>query len=324
MIISYDELKKIRAEHKDEKIVLVKGSFDLFHIGHLNLLKKSKLLGDILVVVVKSDEAVKKKSPNRPIISEVDRSQIIDSIIYTDYCIIANKQTDSEMNLLTDRYEKIIKDLHPDIFIKQPNHSIPENIIKTCEKQSTNIVEIERTEGISTTNIIYKIKEPGIRTAIGQDSHKFDSENKNGKRLILAGVEFENELPLLANSDGDVILHAITNAISGITTVNILGDTTKKFLKAGITDSKVYLYEALKHLDGNITHISISIECMKPRISPKINEMRKNLAKLLDMKESSIGITATSGEELTEFGKGNGINVFVCLTVKYNEIIIEK
>ena len=37
MIISYDELKKIRAEHKDEKIVLAKSSFDLFNIGHLNL-----------------------------------------------------------------------------------------------------------------------------------------------------------------------------------------------------------------------------------------------------------------------------------------------
>ena len=140
-------------------------------------------------------------------------------------------------------------------------------------------------------------------------------ENKDNKKLILAGVIFEEEVPLLANSDGDVILHAVTNAISGITTKNILGDRTKQLLKDGVTDSKVYLKEALKYLDGKIIHLSISIECKKPKISPKISEMRKSLSNLLGIPENSIGITATSGEELTEFGKGNGINVFACITV---------
>lgn len=60
-----------------------------------------------------------------------------------------------------------------------------------------------------------------MKVAIGQDSHRFDIENKE-KKLILGGVVFENELPMKANSDGDVILHAITNAISGITCKNIL------------------------------------------------------------------------------------------------------
>lgn len=50
--------------------------------------------------------------------------------------------------------------------------------------------------------------------------------------------------------------------------------------------------------------------------SPKIEEMRKNIARILNINESSVGITATSGEELTEFGKGNGISVFVCMTTE--------
>lgn len=154
-----------------------------------------------------------------------------------------------------------------------------------------------------------------MRVAIGQDSHRFDFENKDNKKLILAGVIFEEEVPVLANSDGDVILHAVTNAISGITTKNILGDRTKQLLKDGVTDSKVYLKEALNYLDGKIIHLSISIECKKPKISPKISEMRKSLSNLLGIPENLIGITATSGEELTEFGKGNGINVFACITV---------
>lgn len=155
-----------------------------------------------------------------------------------------------------------------------------------------------------------------MKVAIGQDSHKFDFENRNNKNLILAGVIFENEVPLLANSDGDVVLHAVTNAISGITTKNILGEVTGKLLKQGITDSKVYLKEALKYLDSKVVHLSISIECKHPKISPKINDIRKSLSTLLDLEENSIGITATSGEELTEFGKGNGINVFACITVE--------
>ena len=112
-----------------------------------------------------------------------------------------------------------------------------------------------------------------------------------------------------------IITLAMMLTISGITTKNILGDRTKQLLKDGVTDSKVYLKEALKYLDGKIIHLSISIECKKPKISPKISEMRKSLSNLLGIPENSIGITATSGEELTEFGKGNGINVFACITV---------
>ena len=63
-----------------------------------------------------------------------------------------------------------------------------------------------------------------MKVAIGQDSHRFDFNKETNKELILAGVLFENESPMHANSDGDVVLHAITNAISGITGVNILGD----------------------------------------------------------------------------------------------------
>ena len=54
-----------------------------------------------------------------------------------------------------------------------------------------------------------------MKAAIGQDSHRF--EETPGKPLILGGVVFPGEVGLLANSDGDVVLHAITNAVSGIT-----------------------------------------------------------------------------------------------------------
>ena len=89
-----------------------------------------------------------------------------------------------------------------------------------------------------------------------------------------------------------------------------------KCAKIGITDSKEYLKKAMEYLKEKIVHVSISIECKVPKISPKINELRKSISDLLKINENQVGITATTGEGLTEFGKGNGISVFVILTVE--------
>lgn len=88
------------------------------------------------------------------------------------------------------------------------------------------------------------------------------------------------------------------------------------YVPLGIIDSKVYLAEALKYLHEKIIHVSISLECQTPKISPKIPEIRKSIADLLGIAENSVGITATTGEGLTDFGKGNGIQVLTVITVE--------
>ncbi len=153
-----------------------------------------------------------------------------------------------------------------------------------------------------------------MRAAIGQDSHRFEKEY--GKPLILGGVVFPEEQGLSANSDGDVVLHAITNAISGITCRNILGAVADEMCRSGITNSAEYLREALKSLEGRISHLSVSIECMHPKISPMIPTMRESIAGLLDIQPQQVGITATSGEGLTDYGRGLGISVLCILTVE--------
>ena len=97
--------------------------------------------------------------------------------------------------------------------------------------------------------------------------------------------------------------------------MDVLGPRTKELLAKGITDSRVYLAEGLKDLQGTIVHLSVSIECRRPRITPMILKMRQSLASLLHTDERNVGITATSGEGLTEAGKGNGIFAFAVLTV---------
>ena len=153
-----------------------------------------------------------------------------------------------------------------------------------------------------------------MKAAIGQDSHRF--EENRGKPLVLGGVLFPGEPGLLANSDGDVVLHAVTNAVSGITCVNVLGGPADALCRTGITDSAVYLQQALAPLRGRISALSISVECARPRITPRIPAMRENIARLLGVVPEAVGITATSGEGLTDFGRGLGLSVFCLLTVE--------
>lgn len=157
-----------------------------------------------------------------------------------------------------------------------------------------------------------------MKASIGQDSHRFDLQEKE-KKCILGGIVFEEVPALAANSDGDVVFHAITNAISGITCRNILGKAADEMCRAGITDSREYLKVAMQDLQAqghHITHVSVSIECQKPKISPRVEEMRASVGKVLGISPYQVGITATTGEQLTDCGSGLGISVLCILTVE--------
>lgn len=67
----------------------------------------------------------------------------------------------------------------------------------------------------------------------------------------------------------------------------------------GIIDSREYVKEAIKDLKYPIEHISFSIEAKKPKISPKIDDIRESISNLLSIEKNQIGITATTGEGLT-------------------------
>ena len=158
-----------------------------------------------------------------------------------------------------------------------------------------------------------------IHCAIGQDSHRFE---EGDKPLILGGVLLKDEQGLKANSDGDVLLHALTNAVSGVTGRNILGPVADALCRAGFTDSWVYLNEALRDLKrmcGRILHVSFTVEAARPRLYPHIPAIRESVAGMLGIPVSCVGMTATSGEGLTAFGRGEGIQVFCLLTTELKE-----
>ena len=136
--------------------------------------------------------------------------------------------------------------------------------------------------------------------------------------MLLGGVVIPGAPGLAGNSDADVVLHALTNAVSGVSGVNILGKVSDDMcLKQGITDSRAYLEKALETLSPDgwaLTHVSISIEAKRPRLSAYIPEIKCSIASLISLSGNDIGLTATTGEGLTGFGRGEGIQALVILS----------
>jgi 2-C-methyl-D-erythritol 2,4-cyclodiphosphate synthase len=154
-----------------------------------------------------------------------------------------------------------------------------------------------------------------IRTGIGQDSHRFLPDDST-KPCSIAGLIFEDVPGLSADSDGDVVLHAICNAITSVTNVPILGGiATELCHKHGITDSAVYIEKALGSLGKQkIEYLALTIEGKRPRMQARNLEMRTKLSSLLKIQVDQVGLTVTSGDGLTDFGCGDGLQCFCILT----------
>lgn len=154
-----------------------------------------------------------------------------------------------------------------------------------------------------------------IRTGIGQDSHRFLPPD-SAKPCVIGGLIFEDTPGLAADSDGDVVYHAICNAITSVTGVPILGGIAVDLChKDGITDSQVFLEKAVQTLkDQRIEHVALTIEGKKPRLQARTDEMRAKVAEVLNLDISQVGITSTSGDGLTDFGCGDGLQCFCVIT----------
>lgn len=159
-------------------------------------------------------------------------------------------------------------------------------------------------------------------SALGQDSHRFSNSTEIAaspeRKLVLGGTVLPGHDPLAGNSDADVILHALTNAVSGLSGINVLGKKADQLcLEQGVTDSAVYLAEALKCLPPwQLLHVSLTLEGSRPHLANWIGTIKSRIADLLQLKPGQIGLTATSGEGLTSFGRGEGIQVFCLISAR--------
>ncbi len=156
---------------------------------------------------------------------------------------------------------------------------------------------------------------PKVRVGIGQFSHRFLSPDTT-KPCIVAGLIFDDAPGLSADSDGDVVFHAICNAITSVTGIQVLsGIASELCQKDGITDSQVYLERAVETLGHQkIEHIALTIEGKRPYLQNRIEEMRAKIAQVLKIRIDQVGLTVISGDGLTDFGCGDGLQCLCILT----------
>lgn len=153
------------------------------------------------------------------------------------------------------------------------------------------------------------------RTGFGFDSHVFAGTGT----LVLGGLRFPGTPSLRGHSDGDVLLHAVIDALLGAACLGDIGDmfpdSSKRFKGAS---SKIFLQKALGrvHASGWIpVHVDVTILADTPRLEPVKRKLRTILAKILKLKPASISIKAKTQEGLRLFAPPGGIAVWAIATL---------
>ena len=146
-----------------------------------------------------------------------------------------------------------------------------------------------------------------LRVGFGFDSHEF----VKGKKLILGGVEIPYEYGLKGHSDGDALLHAITDAILGALGERDIGEIfSDRDPRWKDADSEIFLREALRIMKEKGFRIS-NLDCViitdKPKIAPYKEQIKENLSKLLEIPKERISI---KGKRREGFCEGDGL---VCM-----------
>lgn len=146
-----------------------------------------------------------------------------------------------------------------------------------------------------------------MRVGIGFDVHTF----KDGDFVILAGEKIPYRKAFLAHSDGDVVLHALTDAILGAAKCGDIGtlfpDTNPTYKNA---DSIVLLqkaYAKVKDKGWKISNIDITIMAENPKLMPYKQKMEANIACALEISEDDVNVKATTMEKLGFVGREEGI-----------------
>ncbi len=155
-----------------------------------------------------------------------------------------------------------------------------------------------------------------IRIGNAYDTHRFES----GRDLILGGVKVDYPLGLAGHSDADVVLHAIANAFLGSLALGDLGthfpDTADSTLNM---DSKVILKECYKMVRDkgyHLINLDVMIFAEKVKISPIREEIRKNVADILETSIDNVSIKATTGEKIGYIGRNEGISCEATLLIE--------
>jgi len=147
-----------------------------------------------------------------------------------------------------------------------------------------------------------------FRIGVGNDIHRLIE----GRKLMIGGIEIPSDKGAEGHSDGDVLLHAITDAILGALA---LGDIGKHFpdtdLRWKNAESKKFLSESMRLMKDKgfrVANLDSTISLEKPKLRDKIDEIRNHIAQLLEVEDENVSVKAKTNEGLDAIGEGRAIS----------------
>jgi 2-C-methyl-D-erythritol 2,4-cyclodiphosphate synthase len=154
-----------------------------------------------------------------------------------------------------------------------------------------------------------------VRTGIGYDIHRLDA----GRRLVLGGVEIPFSRGLVGHSDGDVLIHAVIDALLGSMGDKDIGqcfpDTNPAYRNIRSTELLVSVAIQLKARDYEVCNIDSIVVAEEPKLAPFIPAMKDILCPILGLPVKDLGIKAKTREGLGDVGEGRAIAAWAVATI---------
>jgi rfaE bifunctional protein nucleotidyltransferase chain/domain len=156
-IVTTEEAKELSKQLHEtkKKIVLAGGCFDILHIGHLTFLESAKQHGETLLVLLESDETIKKsKGPKRPINTQMDRAKLLAALSVVDYVILL----DSQMSNIS--YDDLVITLKPAIIATTQGDSNRHHKERQAQQLGAHVIDVTGlVSDKSTTQVINLLNE---------------------------------------------------------------------------------------------------------------------------------------------------------------------
>ncbi|RSL29437.1 2-C-methyl-D-erythritol 2,4-cyclodiphosphate synthase [Salibacterium salarium] len=146
-----------------------------------------------------------------------------------------------------------------------------------------------------------------MRIGHGFDVHQLAAD----RPLIIGGVNIPHHLGLTGHSDADVLLHAVADALLGAVGERDIGnhfpDTDPTYKDVDSSHLLQQVYQLVKDRGYRLANIDCTILAEKPKMAPHIENMRKNIARLVQAEESQVNVKATTTERLGFTGREEGM-----------------
>ena len=158
-----------------------------------------------------------------------------------------------------------------------------------------------------------------MRIGFSKDIHRI----VEGRPFILGGIKIDTNYGLLGHSDADVLLHAVAESILGALSLKDLGtyfpDTDEKYKNYDSSKIVSAVVKMMEEREYHISNIDILVELEFIKLSKYIDEMVKNVAKLLHIDENQVSIKAATNEKLDSVGKGEACIAYSSVLLESNE-----